>query len=223
MQAQYLSLLFSLIAVGVAVYGIYERRLAATRSEQIRFSVIVSDLEKLKLELASEREPIGNRIEALHGSMELLVQQGLSLLRQHEVVANSTELRTFAYVLEEIGLTDDSETLWLQAIDKAQSESDIQTLFAARAYGYHLLRQGRTEEARQRLSSAASEISPTDDQGRYWLAETLSSWAYWEDPDTASNLLEQIRALHHACRSPTVSMRIGKLYSDSPSVPGDGN
>lgn len=72
MQPQYISLILSLVAVVVSVYGIYERRLAASRAERIRLTEITDDLEKLKLELIDTKERVGDRVESLHSRMELL-------------------------------------------------------------------------------------------------------------------------------------------------------
>jgi hypothetical protein len=228
-QLQYVSLVFSLAAVAVAFYGIYERRLAAARAERIRLTVITDDLEKLKLDLIAEAEAgrrVGVRIEALNARVELLAQQGLSLIREHELPANSTECRTIAFALYAVGFTDDADEVWRLAIDKGETEGDVQRLLAARGYSYYLFRQGRSGEAHQKLSLAISQFSVTDDQSRLWLADTLNSWAYWEaripdvSPDTLKGLADHIRTLHSECQSTTVKAQIEDLFFDPPGDPG---
>jgi hypothetical protein len=223
-QAQDLSLLFSLIAVVVAVYGIYERRLAATRAERLRLGVIADDLEKIKLELARESrsgQPAGDHIEALHGRTELLAQQGLSLLREHEISANSSECRAIAFALDETGFADNADEIWRLANKKADSEGDVQALFATRGYGFFLLRQGRRDEAHKTLNSGLSRISTTDNTGRYWHAETFTHWAAWEpDSDTVKTLLDRVKRLYDECESPPAKARIGSLFHDPSALGG---
>ena len=226
MEPQYVSFVISLFALLVAAYGIYERRSAAARVERVRLSAITDDLEKLKLELIAEAESVGDRVEALHSRMELLAQQGLSLLREHGVHANSTECRSLAYLLDEISYTDDANEVWVDAVKQSWSEGNIQILYATRGYSYYLFRHGRQDEARQRLNSATNRIPPTDDVGRLLLAETFSSWAYWEarmfqpDRGVVNNLLERIRTLANECESPRKKEQIEKLCFD---LPGDSS
>jgi Tfp pilus assembly protein PilF len=130
--------------------------LAATRAERLRLGVIADDLATIKLELARESaQSAGDHIEALHSRAELLAQQGLALLREHEISANSSECRAIAFMLDQAGFADNADEVWRLANKKADSEGDIQALFAARDYGYFLLRLGRRDEAHKRLNSGS--------------------------------------------------------------------
>jgi hypothetical protein len=224
--AQTVSLLISLLALAVAAYGIFERKAAATRAERIRLSVITDDLQKIKLELLTAGA-FGGNVEALHTRTELLAQQALSLIREHAIPATSAECRAVAFGLGRVHCTEDAEEVWRLAINKGQSEGDAQGLFAVRGYGYYLFEQGQLDKARQKLNLVVSQISPTDDQERLLLAETLHSWAFWEanmsssGSNTVNSMLERIRALSVECQAPAVKATIEMLCVSAPfSVDG---
>jgi hypothetical protein len=205
------SVIISLGALGVAIYGIFERGRAAGRAERIRLTSIVDDLARSRADfvdrqLSGELNP--SVVEAYHARTGVLSQQAFSLIRGHALAVTSAECREVAYHLEDNGFDSDADSAWQLAQAQAELEGTMQVLYASRGYAYFLFRKDRPDEARELLQKALSEYPEANDRDRISRAETLNTWAGYERgldgplAPRAVDLNRQISALAGACVSP---------------------
>lgn len=177
------SALVSLAALGTAIYGIFERGNAAKRAERLRLTVIVENIARARGELTdlvSAGVTFGDKIEVINSRIELLAQQARSLLQKYHLEVTSTECREIAVALEECGLIDSADEVWLLARDKAQEEGNTQELYSGRGYAWFLFRNQRKGEARKVVREALSRLQAEKDSDRVIRAGTLRTWLIWE-------------------------------------------
>jgi hypothetical protein len=223
------SVAISLAALGTAVYGIFERGNAAKRAERVRLTTIVEDLAKIRgeiVELVSKGITAGDQVEQIHGRMELLAQQALSLVQAHHLTITSSEYREIAIGLEEAGFTDNAHDMFLLAREHARAEGEVQELYANRAYAYFLFRTQRADEARTTLREALSRYPQRNDLNRMFHANTLRIWLQFEleadgpQSPRVAELGRQIDELINACStSRGRTMTSAWAYSNT-DIPG---
>jgi hypothetical protein len=181
--AQIITIIISVGAFLIAAYGIFERRLAARRSERLRLTAIAENMTQVRrelIELGEKKQTSGNIIEVINTRLEVLSQQALSLVQQHSLTITSTECREIAINLEQTGYREDAEFVWELARERAKKEGDTQELYVNRGYAYFLFRSERDAEAREILQEALSRHATNNDVQRAAHAETLRTWAVWE-------------------------------------------
>jgi len=221
------SLIISVVALSVAIYGVFERRQAANRADRLRLSVITGEMAGLGFELvkmASEGHRVGDRVEAMHTRIELLGQQALTLMDAHAPTLTSTECRQIALALEESGYRDNAGEVWRRALEIAGREGATQRLFARRGYAYFLFRNERPDEARDLLRTGLEEHEVMDDTDRAAHAQTLFHWSVWEagtsdsSPETERALRARVAALESQCTTPRGRAMIRAIVDPRPST-----
>jgi hypothetical protein len=133
-----ISILISLAALGISIYGVFEKRSSARRAERLRLISLTDNLGELIGELidkAKSGEVMGDTIENLNSRIELTAQQALSLIQKHTLDVTGAELRTVAQALEESGLNEDAQQVWELAVD-SRPKGDVQWVYAQRGYAY---------------------------------------------------------------------------------------
>ncbi|HEX5199618.1 MAG TPA: hypothetical protein VFW27_06710 [Actinoplanes sp.] len=174
------ALVISLAALAVSLYGIAERRSMARRGERLRFVTLIDDLNGLRLE---HRLPHGDLADAVNARAELLAIQAFTLQKRLTDIT-SPEYRTLAYALGRSGYPAEADQSWRAAIDAAEDEGTVQTLFARRGYAFFLFSAGRVEKARDEMGLAVEAIGSADDTAR---AHQIRTFKYWSTEEKAAD------------------------------------
>jgi hypothetical protein len=214
-RGNYVALLVSALALAVAIYGVLERRAAARRSERLRLSTLIADLDGLYFEQLTSPDGLapGDFTDGINSRRELMSMQALALLPGFRKEVTSAELRILAYALNRAGYPSESDRVWLGAIAVAAGEGATQTLFARRGYGYFLFNCGRLDDARGQMRVAV-ESATRDDDSQVKAIETLKCWAVEEfrtvppSRAAADELLTEARQLADQIRTPRLRKRM---------------
>ncbi|GIM95615.1 hypothetical protein [Paractinoplanes toevensis] len=218
----YAPLLISASALAISIYGVLERHRGARRSEWLRLTAIVADLDALYFEQLKTPDGLGTGdfTDAINSRREVLSFQALALLPGFEKKITSSELRVLAYALSRAGYPSEAERAWLRAILRATSEGATQTLFAHRGYAYFLFAAGRSDDARAQMRLAVSSVDQ-DDNSLVKAIETLKFWSTEEvDGGSAGELLAEARRLADLIQIPRVRAQMHKVLG--PGVEGAG-
>ncbi|MFI5893650.1 hypothetical protein ACIA5D_26445 [Actinoplanes sp. NPDC051513] len=174
------ALAISLAALAVSLYGIAERRGASRRAERLRFVTLIDELNTLRLE---HLLPHGDAADAVNARAELLAIQAFTLQRRLTDIT-SPEYRALAYALSRSGYPAEADQAWRAAIDAAEDEGPVQTLFARRGYAFFLFTAGRVEKARDEMGLAIEAIGSADDTAR---VHQIKTFKYWANDERAAN------------------------------------
>jgi len=176
----WLPIAISMLALLVAMYGIWERNNVLRRAERVRLSEIMADLNGLGLELSklpSELQQQGRAVQTINTHAELLGQQAMALLGNFTGTITSAEYRTLAYGLSNAGYQPDADQVWRRAVEQADKEGSTQSVYALRAYGVFLFQKGYLGQARIEFEQAVQRSSNLDASYSWMHAETLLFWA----------------------------------------------
>jgi len=176
----WLPIAISMLALLVAMYGIWERNNVLRRAERVRLSEIMADLNGLGLELSklpSELQQQGLAVQTINTYAELLGQQAMALLGNFAGTITSAEYRTLAYGLSRAGYQPDADQVWRRAVEQADKEGSTQSVYALRAYGVFLFQKGYLGQARIEYEQAVQRVSNLDASYSWMHAETLMFWA----------------------------------------------
>ncbi|GAA0564183.1 hypothetical protein GCM10010172_54530 [Paractinoplanes ferrugineus] len=213
----YASLLISVCALALAIYGVLERRRDVRRSEWLRLTAAIADLDALSFEQLKTPDGLnaGDFTNAVNSRREILSFHALALLPKFQKQVTSSELRVLAYALSRAGFPSEAERIWIRATTAAKSEGPTQVLFAHRGYAYFLYSGGRTDDGRAQMRQAI-DAAGHDDDLLAKAVETLKFWAVEEAPgDFVDDLHSEAKSLAARIRAPRIRARV-KEALDAP-------
>lgn len=179
----WITVVISSIALAVSLYTIVERRLTVRRTERVRLSEIVADLNDVQIEEEkADRNQLGRvLVQAFNTRREILSQQALDLLETFSGRITAPEYRTLAHSLRLSGYWEDADRLWQLALSTARREGTTQTVFCLRGYGLFLFDLNKAEEGRALLGEASTLLQDSNDPPTALRqVETLTWWAIEE-------------------------------------------
>lgn len=195
-SGQAVTVLVSVAALAVSIYGIVERHLTLRRIERVRLTEIVDQLNQIDVEAWKEPD-IDPRLFAIR--KEVLVQQAVSLLnRWTSRSMTAVEYRRLALAASECGFSETADAFFKKAMAaRAGGDIRVQTMYAERSLAMALYRDGRPEEGRALFERLTREASERTDLERLQLVATLDYWSAYESPDHAEGRtrLEEIAKL----------------------------
>jgi hypothetical protein len=208
-------LLISACALAISIYGVLERRRDARRSEWLRLTGTIAELDSLFFEQAKTPDGFrpGDFADAVNSRREVLSSHALSLLPKFEKQITSAELRVLGYALSRAGYPSEAERVWLRAAAAGDSEGATPALFAHRGYGYFLFSIGRPDDARTQMRLAV-DCAGSDENLLVRAVETLRFWSAEEPAAEAAALLDEARRLADRIQTP----RLRALVADPPDA-----
>ncbi|MDQ0375555.1 hypothetical protein [Cellulomonas humilata] len=182
------SLIFSLIAVALSIYGVVERHKAALRSTRTQLAALLVELNELNLTEVQTRTAWAEGAPgagrdlggALNFRRALIAEQATSLermIRGRDVVPE--EYSTLAYAYESLGDSDRALQLWEQAVDRATNSSVITQVACRRSLAGCRYMRGDIAGARESIEAALA-LLPEHDRGWLDRVETLLELADME-------------------------------------------
>jgi tetratricopeptide (TPR) repeat protein len=184
----------STVALGLSVYGVWDKRRDTRRQLRVRLSEVVDELATITLEQEkATRGPQAHPrlVSSFNAQREMLCREGIELTRLLKGDVTDGAYRVLAIALERIGDPRGAEELWQRGIAVAAPDS-IFKAFVLRGYASHLFRRGQVDRGRLLFDEALSMI-PDDDMGHLVKAETYLAWAELENGvGAAATELERI-------------------------------
>jgi hypothetical protein len=183
------SLVVSGSALGVALYGIRERRVAARNAVRVRLTEIVESLERLKFEefnFINEHDVgdvDGERIAtAFNSRRALLVSQALSLTERYRFRADLScdEWMQLAFGCWDLARAEEARLRMLDAVAAARTVWEKRGAYAT--LGQFCFPQGRVEDARSAYRTALADLRPEPADWSSWWIQFMHAeeWLEWE-------------------------------------------
>jgi hypothetical protein len=206
----------SAVALGLSIYGIFERRWATFSAMRVRIAELLAQIGDLNVEEASLREPSADdrgsswyAVSYIGQKRTLLAYQAVALIerlrRQQRGLAGASlrltasELAALAYALGQCGDAETARTYWDEAIATPLGATDTVTADNHQGLATLLLSTGDLDLGRRHFRSAV-ERYPHDETGRQrafqvcltWLGEELGLAPDAGDPQAAVDLAAQV-------------------------------
>lgn len=233
------SLVISIVAVALSVYGVVERHIAVLRTARTQLAALLDELNELNITEAQTRaewadDPTSGGGRDLGGSLTfrraLIAEQASSLermIRGRDVVAE--EYSTLASAYESVGDLDRALHLWQQAVDRASGSSVITQVACRRSLAGCRYLRGDVDGAREAVEAALA-LLPEHDRGRLDRVETLLDLAGMERQlapggPREEQALERARSAQAEIREPDMkrySARVVAAYPVGEVVPDQG-
>jgi tetratricopeptide (TPR) repeat protein len=215
-----LALIFSALALAVAVYGIFERRHAAYAALRVRITELLDEVQALNV---SEGQYTFDHVSAdwdaqrsvggsFAGRRALLTYQALALLRRLRSARRLSLGRPYRLTPEEHGaLAQSLESLrdyptacaqWEDAVAASRQGTQFVQATMSNGYAQCLFRMGRTDAARSAYRSAIATYSD-DDAGRWDRFCTYTDWLELERGIRNGHTSEPLSGAHELAQEPS--------------------
>jgi hypothetical protein len=187
-----IGLTISLVALLIAVYGIFERQRAAYSTVRVRITELLAELEALNIEEDRYVEEAGRQqpaqgaepddyppvtataLGAITGRRALLVYQALALVRRLErarlgrfddLRLTPSEYGSLANALARVGDYPSALEQWAAAVGSRVETTDRVRIANHNGYAHSLFTSGKLDAARRQFH-AAIDLEPGDSGGR---------------------------------------------------------
>lgn len=173
---EWTSLVISLMALGVAAYGIVERRRAVQRDLRGQFASTIRELHALPSSEEDYAEAAAQQFRRA-----LLTQQATALESMVDPrQLTSEEYGTLAHSLDWLGETKQAISYWEKATQRAGSTPGAMQAAPWRGYAWACFEEQQLPQARMAVRRSLSLLPRDHDRNRFDIVQTCADWLHME-------------------------------------------